>query len=374
MADADELMKTNGVKTQSSSVQTRLRSSVRLLRNPELTRELRRLKDNNLNRKIDHDEKPEENPILLNEPKMIPRIRIVYKPKDDVERKMKDRLEAKQKLTELLKAIEERLTRSELRVYTCLCKDFKSHRIDYSQFVKSLQRLIEKYKNLYQRFVDIAYGHGEDEAGTRVKVDDNPQDTESDKIKLEGKGKRGMLPPKESDQPERPLKKRRKTERATPNYKLIPKEEQTPVSSTVLNNTWVVNSYDIQAQKNLTDIEKDMYNWEDQMFELDMLVGFLTSAAKNAEEVINGERDLKDLGGKFYICAENLYGRDMLEIVKENHQRVLPVILNRLNQKLREVTPVRERLKPVLKQTIEKLSTRQRGSTAQESQVKTRTI
>lgn len=126
MADADELMKTNGVKTQSSSVQTRLRSSVRLLRNPELTRELRRLKDNNLNRKIDHDEKPEENPILLNEPKMIPRIRIVYKPKDDVERKMKDRLEAKQKLTELLKAIEERLTRSELRVYTNLCKDLKS--------------------------------------------------------------------------------------------------------------------------------------------------------------------------------------------------------------------------------------------------------
>jgi len=68
--------------------------------------------------------------------------------------------------------------------------------------------LIDKYKNLYQRFVKIVYGDRKDEAVTRVKVDDSPQKTESDKINLEGKRKRGML----LDQPERPLKKRRKIE------------------------------------------------------------------------------------------------------------------------------------------------------------------
>jgi len=42
--------------------------------------------------------------------------------------------------------------------------------------------------------VEIAYGDKEDEAVTRVKVDDdNPQETETNYIKLEGKRKRGML-------------------------------------------------------------------------------------------------------------------------------------------------------------------------------------
>jgi len=54
--------------------------------------------------------------------------------------------------------------------------------------------LIEKYKNLFVRLVEIAYGDKEDEAVTRVKVDDdNPQETETNYIKLEGKRKRGML-------------------------------------------------------------------------------------------------------------------------------------------------------------------------------------
>ncbi|KAL9293108.1 putative transcriptional regulatory protein Sin3 [Arabidopsis thaliana] len=284
MADADEKMKTNGMN-QSPWEQTRFRSLIqefnfRVLGIPELTRDLMRLKDNILNRKINAD-KPEENP-NLNDPKMRPRIRIRSKLVDNP----KDRLEAKQKLTELLKALEERLTRSELRVYTNLCKDLKSRRIAYSQFVKSLQRLIEKYKNLFVRLVEIAYGDKEDEAVTRVK-----------------------------------------------------------------------------GHKNLTDIEEDMYKWEDEMFEVDMLMRVLTSAVESAKEVIKGEMELKDLGAKFYRCVEMLYGEDMFETVTEDHQKALPMILSRLKQKLRHVTTARERLKPLWKQTIEKLSTNQRGST-----------
>ncbi|OAP06979.1 hypothetical protein AXX17_AT3G31580 [Arabidopsis thaliana] len=282
MADADEKMKTIGMN-QSPWEQTRFRSLIqefnfRVLGIPELTRDLMRLKDNILNRKINAD-KPEENP-NLNDPKMRPRIRIRSKLVDNP----KDRLEAKQKLTELLKALEERLTRSELRVYTNLCKDLKSRRIAYSQFVKSLQRLIEKYKNLFVRLVEIAYGDKEDEAVTR-------------------------------------------------------------------------------GHKNLTDIEEDMYKWEDEMFEVDMLMRVLTSAVESAKEVIKGEMELKDLGAKFYRCVEMLYGEDMFETVTEDHQRALPMILSRLKQKLRHVTTARERLKHLWKQTIEKLSTNQRGST-----------
>ncbi|KAG7632939.1 Sec63 domain [Arabidopsis suecica] len=257
MADADEKMKTNGMN-QSPWEQTRFRSLIqefnfRVLGIPELTRDLMRLKDNILNRKINAD-KPEENP-NLNDPKMRPRIRIRSKLVDNP----KDRLEAKQKLTELLKALEERLTRSELRVYTNLCKDLKSQ---------------------------IAYGDKEDEAVTRVK-----------------------------------------------------------------------------GHKNLTDIEEDMYKWEDEMFEVDMLMRVLTSAVESAKEVIKGEMELKDLGAKFYRCVEMLYGEDMFETVTEDHQKALPMILSRLKQKLRHVTTARERLKPLWKQTIEKLSTNQRGST-----------
>ncbi|BAB02130.1 unnamed protein product [Arabidopsis thaliana] len=261
MADADEKMKTIGMN-QSPWEQTRFRSLIqefnfRVLGIPELTRDLMRLKDNILNRKINAD-KQEENP-NLNDPKMRPRIRIRSKLVDNP----KDRLEAKQKLTELLKALEERLTR---------------------QFVKSLQRLIEKYKNLFVRLVEIAYGDKEDEAVTR-------------------------------------------------------------------------------GHKNLTDIEEDMYKWEDEMFEVDMLMRVLTSAVESAKEVIKGEMELKDLGAKFYRCVEMLYGEDMFETVTEDHQRALPMILSRLKQKLRHVTTARERLKPLWKQTIEKLSTNQRGST-----------
>lgn len=365
------MIKMMGMKTLSPWEQTRLRSLMQdfnfgILGKTELTRDLTRLKENLLARKID-DEKPKENPIL-NDPKVRPRIKIRFKlidnPKEDVERKKKSHLEAKQKLTELLMATEKKLTRSELRVYTNLCKDFRSHKIAYSEFVTSLLRLVEKYKNLYQRFVEIPYGDKEDEAGetlTRVKVDENPQETE---INLEGKRKRGMLLPHESNQPERPMKKRRTSELLTPNYRLIPKAKQRPVSSSVLNNTCAVKRYNFQGCKNLTDIEEDRYKCEDQMFEADVLMGVLRTAVENAEEVIRGDMVLEDLGEKFYRCVEMMYGGDMYEIVTENHQRAFPVILNRLNQKLREVTALRESLKPVWKQTIEKLSTKQSESIA----------
>ncbi|VYS69783.1 unnamed protein product [Arabidopsis thaliana] len=112
-----------------------------------------------------------------------------------------------------------------------------------------------------------------------------------------------------------------------------------------------------------------MYKCEDQMFEVDILMGALTSVVERAEEVIKGEMKPKDLGGKFYKCVEMLYGGDMFEIVTKDHQRVLHVIVSQLKQKLRHVTAARENLKSVWKQIIEKFSTKQRGPTAQESQL-----
>ncbi|XP_010468445.1 PREDICTED: paired amphipathic helix protein Sin3-like 6 [Camelina sativa] len=277
-----------------------------------------------------------------------------------------------------------------MRLYTSLCKGFQSHRFGYDKFVTYLLVLIKEKKSLYHRFIRFANGtdkeeqedevgetrHGEDtlsdpKIGTcpefRVKVDEIPEERGVDETNLERKNKKRILSPKDLNLP---LKKRKRSRRVTPNYRLIPEELRSPVSDPVLNNTYVVKRYDFEGGKVLTGVEEEMIKCEDQMYEADMLMSALRSAVDNAERVMRGEMRVEDLGVKFYRCIEVLYDGDMFEIVREDHQGALPVILIRLNQKLRELTVARERWKRGWKKTFKRLSPTQIDSVAHKSQVK----
>ncbi|XP_010468443.1 PREDICTED: uncharacterized protein LOC104748513 [Camelina sativa] len=223
-------------------------------------------------RMIDEKKTKEENP-NHNDPKVStaagPRIRVkLYSTNPKEKMEVHSESEVKEKLNDLLKAIEERLSSSEMRLYTSLCKGFHSQRFGYDKFV----------------------------------------------------------------------------------------------------------TYDFEGGKVLTGVEEEMIKCEDQMYEADMLMSALRCAVDSAERVMRGEMRVEDLGVKFYRCLEVLYDGDMFEIVREDHQRALPVILKRLNQKLRELTLARESWKRGWKKTFKRLSPTQIDSDAPKSEVKETTI
>ncbi|XP_056843692.1 paired amphipathic helix protein Sin3-like 2 [Raphanus sativus] len=191
-----------------------------------------------------------------------------------------------------------------------------------------------------------------------------------DKMDLEGK-KRRILQPEPTD--ERSLKKprtsRRLLERVTPSYMLIPDEEQCPDSDdNVLNNKYSLMQFNGSSRrKKLSRYEEAMARCEEDMFESDMLMETLKSAVESAEKVIREKMSVEDLGVKFYRCIERLYRGDMFEVVREDHKKVLPVILSRLKQKLDEFTVAREIWIPMWKRVFEENTAkqRQRESTAQ---------
>ncbi|KAF8117666.1 hypothetical protein N665_0008s0022 [Sinapis alba] len=200
--------------------------------------------------------------------------------------------------------------------------------------------------------------------GIRVEVDVSDEETKSeehvtDKTSLDGKKRRIV-------HSEQARKSMRLDERVTPSYKLIPEEEQCPVSDNndVLNNKYSVMQFSgATKRKKLKKYEEAMERCEDEMFETDMLIGSFESAVENAEKVIKEEMGVEDLGVKFYRCIEKLYGGDMSEIVREDHTKALPVILNRLKQKLDEFTVARESWKPRWKQVFEENTAKQREAT-----------
>ncbi|XP_010513031.1 PREDICTED: uncharacterized protein LOC104788969 [Camelina sativa] len=222
---------------------------------------LRGLKEKYLrDRMIDEKKTKEENP-NHNDPKVStaagPRIRVkLYS--TNPEEKMEVQSEVKEKLSDLLKAIEERLSSSEMRLYTSLCKGFHSHRFGYDKFVTYLLQLIEQHKTLYQRFMRLAYcdkgkqkvgvgetRHDQDCLGGDPKI--GPQERGVDETNLERKNKKRILSPKDSNLPLKKRKRSKPQRRVTPNYRLIPEGLRSPVSDPVLNNTYVVKRYDFEG-------------------------------------------------------------------------------------------------------------------------------
>ncbi|KAF8117664.1 hypothetical protein N665_0008s0020 [Sinapis alba] len=293
--------------------------------------------------------------------------------------------------------ISEGLGPSELLKLVSSIKDFDKQKNSLSQFRKSLPPLFKNYvqpgktqqnvedgllrvPKFEQDCVGIRAKEGEkkskeDRADAEIVSVSEEQELVKDvthgfiKMDLEGKKRRILQPEPETERSVKKQKTSRRLERViTPSYKLIPEEERCPISDNnhVLNNKYSLIKFgDPSGRKKMTKYEEAMARCEDYMFEADMLKEALKSAMENAEKVIKEEMRVEDLGVKFYRCIEKLYGGDMFEIVREDHKKALPVILERLKQKLDEVEFAREIWTPMWKQVFEENTVKQRESTAQ---------
>ncbi|CAH2052866.1 unnamed protein product [Thlaspi arvense] len=272
------------------------------------------------------------------------------------------------------KIMAEKLSPSEMGKLISLIQDFDKHRISHGDFGKSIQLLFaQKHqedgktqqeveirqnhpRKIYDpqpepnslpirvRVVSKKYGHPKIGADLQVRVKEGVTKVFS----LNGK-KRRILEPDTSD--ERSVKKTRTSKRmeqdVSPSYVLIPEEARSPVKDTVLNNTCRLKRFDnASGYHRLSKYQVAMATCEDEMFETDMLMGALRSAIDTAERVMREEMRLEDVGVKFYRCIDQLYGgRDMSDIVREDHKKALPLISGRLKQKLDELTSAKEKRK-----------------------------
>ncbi|CAH2052864.1 unnamed protein product [Thlaspi arvense] len=315
----------------------------------------------------------------------------------------------KRNVVEIWSTINERLSPPDLETITSLLKDFTNHRIEKKQLITSALLLFKNDEILHRRFTEFLHGirsqEDEDRESSRndevsdieegeiredeeanhleigVELDQNPRedplhgDQKIQEIDLAGKKrKRGILQGvlvEDDDSKNKAEKETTELERVTPSYRRILKEEQSPVSDEVLNNEFVSvglkKEGHVWGGKKLTEYEKVMARCENDMFETDMLMSALKNAVEIAEKVMREEMRLEDVGVKFYRCIDHLYGgRDMADIVKDDHKKALPVIMGRLKQKIDELKLAIERWTPIWKKVWKENSARERdGSTAE---------
>ncbi|XP_062014810.1 paired amphipathic helix protein Sin3-like 3 [Rosa rugosa] len=166
----------------------------------------------------------------------------------------------------------------------------------------------------------------------------------------------------------------RKCKTCTPSYRLLPKNLPIPgatkrskLASEVLNDRWVcVNTSPSTTSSTSrgggrrinrkSQHEQDLLDWEEEKYEHDMLEEYVNSVANNIAALIKEiknespteiylEEHLTEMNLR---CIERLYGlrgRDMVDLLKNNIQAVLPVILRRLKQKQKELKRKRSDLK-----------------------------
>nr|XP_024363846.1 paired amphipathic helix protein Sin3-like 4 [Physcomitrium patens] len=161
-------------------------------------------------------------------------------------------------------------------------------------------------------------------------------------------------------------------DRCTPSYRLLPKHYPRPVSShrtalgnSVLNDSWVSvtsgsEDYSFKHMRK-NQYEESLFRCEDDRFELDMLLEGTAVTAKlvgdyiTKQEEQNGKAEALPPVDEFLSainlrCIERIYGDhglDMLEAVRKNTSRAMPVIHSRLVQKEEEWTRCREEMNKV---------------------------
>ncbi|CAF2153153.1 unnamed protein product [Brassica rapa] len=272
------------------------------------------------------------------------------------------------------KMMSDKLGHSGTKSLLSLIDAFKNERITPSVFSKSVVLLFHKHKNTEGEI----RGYNVSDEAVRAKVDEKPKRSGARiriRVKIDQNPKEDVSEGKKRriihSEPttERSLKRartsRRLLERVTPSYKLIPEEEQCPVSDNhVLNNKYAVMQFNGSSKpKKLSKYEEAIESCEEDMFETDMLIESLKSAVENAEKVLKEEMSVEDLGVKFYRCIKMVYRGDVSEIVREDHKKALPAILERLKQKLDALTVAKESWKPRWKQVFEENTAKQRKAT-----------
>ncbi|KFK39687.1 hypothetical protein AALP_AA3G276200 [Arabis alpina] len=302
----------------------------------------------------------------------------------------------RENLLELWRSITAKLTPHEVDTIRSLLVEFGHNRIGSDQVITSSLLLLQKHDDLHRRFTDMFCANNpqdnqeDEDAETRndeddddieegeirerdqpikanlfqirVGIDENPQRDSLDKKgkKKKKKKNRGILIEKKT-------RKSKRLEKLTPSYThILEEEEYSDDTETVLNNKYAsVGQGKGQGWKRkTTDYEVAMAKCEDDMFEVDRLIGTLSHALKTAEQVMSGKMRLEEIGTMFYICIKKLYNQDMSEIVRQDYQNALHVIIPRLRQKLNEAMLARETWIPHWKQVLEENTAKQRDSTA----------
>ncbi|KVI02470.1 Histone deacetylase interacting [Cynara cardunculus var. scolymus] len=148
-------------------------------------------------------------------------------------------------------------------------------------------------------------------------------------------------------------------QRCTASYRLLPDDYPIPsvsqrseLGSQVLNDLWVSVTSGSEDYS-FKHMRKNQY--EESLFELDMLLESVSSTAKRAEDLLNSINN-KSINSEVPIrieehftaldlrCIERLYGDhglDVMDILRRNPALALPVILTRLKQKQEDWTKCR---------------------------------
>ncbi|XP_051121672.1 paired amphipathic helix protein Sin3-like 4 [Andrographis paniculata] len=157
-----------------------------------------------------------------------------------------------------------------------------------------------------------------------------------------------------------------------PSYQLVPGDvvisipsQRTKIGYEVLNDNWVCVASESEdySSKHIpkNQYEESLFKCEDDRFELDILLETAKTAASHVEKLMNDiENNKIKLDSTFCIgdhlkvkdlrCIENLYGEyglDVLEGLKKNIKLSLPIILNRLNNKMAECEKSRAKFNKV---------------------------
>ncbi|KAL0694479.1 hypothetical protein Bca4012_061659 [Brassica carinata] len=146
----------------------------------------------------------------------------------------------------------------------------------------------------------------------------------------------------------------------TPSYRLLPKDYPVEIpryrnalGKKILNDHLVSvtsGSEDTFSHMRKNQYEESLFRCEDDRYEMDMLLGSVSSAIKHVEillEKINKNTISTDtticieehLSAMNLRCIERLYGDnglDVMDLLKKNMHSALPVILTRLKQKQEE--------------------------------------
>ncbi|KDP39360.1 hypothetical protein JCGZ_01117 [Jatropha curcas] len=154
----------------------------------------------------------------------------------------------------------------------------------------------------------------------------------------------------------------KKSKKITPSYGVAPEgyncnaNQRKENAAEILNDNWVSvgSCTEYQSWKRGRDQDQEIkIMCEDDRHELDMLMIWLNSAAKFAEELCKGTKET-EVGGMsrthFFRCVEHLYGESglhILEIWQENPKSASAVILARLKEKIEQLTSFSAELEKV---------------------------
>jgi len=148
--------------------------------------------------------------------------------------------------------------------------------------------------------------------------------------------------------------------RCTPSYLYLPKDYRDPPK----HNRMQLELQELNDQlllvppgtedffsRNIDENEEILFECEDNRHEMDMLIGWFSSAVEYADELEKGiphDKFKKGNRNIFLRCLERIYddqGLDLLHKFNEDPQRALPVLKVRLEQKLKELKDYHDELR-----------------------------